>query len=58
MAKIDQKKYKKVVLEEESENESDIEYEQDPDTDKEAPEEIPQIKKPRKKNLQLTYLTK
>ena len=43
------KKYKKVILEEESENESDIEYEQDSDTEKEAPEEIPQIKKPRKK---------
>ena len=51
------KKYKKVILEEESENESDIEYEQDSDTEKEAPEEIPQIKKPRKKNLQLTYST-
>ena len=51
------KKYKKVILEEESENESDIEYEQDSDTEKEAPEEIPQIKKPRKENLQLTYST-
>ena len=51
------KKYKKVILEEESENESDIEYEQDSDTEKKAPEEIPQIKKPRKENLQLTYST-
>ena len=43
------KKYKKVILEEESENESDTESEQEFNTEDETIKETPQIKKPRKK---------
>ena len=51
------KKYKKVILEEESENESDTESEQEFNTEDETIKETPQIKKPRKKNQQVTYST-
>ena len=44
------KKYKKVVLEEESKNESDSEPEDDTDLETEEIEEKPQVKKPKRKN--------
>ena len=43
------KKYKKVILEEESENESDTASEQEFNIEGETIKETPQIKKPRKK---------
>ena len=52
------KKYKKVVLEEESENESEIESEQESDVENETVKETEQIKKPPKKeNLSRTCST-
>ena len=52
---IKPKKYKKVILEEESENESEPEFEEEINFETEETEETPQVKKPRKKNHQ-TYL--
>ena len=43
------KKYKKVILEEESENESEIESEQESDVENETIKETEQIKKPKKR---------
>ena len=44
------KKYKKVILEEESENESEPKSEEETNFETEETEETPQVKKPRKKN--------
>ena len=46
---IKPKKYKKVILEEESENESEPEFEEEINFETEETEETPQVKKPRKK---------
>ena len=46
---IKPKKYKKVILEEESENESEPEFEEETNFETEETEETPQVKKPRKK---------
>ena len=52
------KKYKKVVIEQESENESEIESEQESDVENETVKETEQIKKPEKKeNLSRTCST-
>ena len=51
------KKYKKVILEEESENESETEFEEDTNLEPEEIEETPQAKKPNKKNHQTCSIT-
>ena len=53
---IKPKKYKKVILEEESENESEPEFEEETNFETEETEETPQVKKPRKKLNHQTYL--
>ena len=52
---IKPKKYKNVILEEESESESEPEFEEEINLETEETEETSQVKKPRKKNHQ-TYL--
>ena len=52
---IKPKKYKNVILEEESESESEPEFEEQINLETEETEETSQVKKPRKKNHQ-TYL--